>query len=73
MAFSALRSSTKPEPPASAAVEPGNWYLVSDDRHVHLDSRDFGQVDRGRASTSSSASLGAAGLGDGKKRFTIIW
>src|SRR5258706_7956979 len=73
MAFSALRSSTKPEPPASAAVEPGNWYLVSDDRHVHLDSRDFGQVDPRTCQHIVFRFVGAAGLGDGKKRFTIIW
>ena len=71
MTFASLRSVDHPEPPTHVpAVEAGQWYLVSDDRHVHVDSRDFGQIDVSTASTSSSASSGAAGFGDGKKRLT---
>jgi signal peptidase I len=71
--FDALRSSSKPEPPATATVEPGMWYLLSDDRHVHLDSRDYGQVDPATCQHIIFRLVSAAGLGDDKKRLTIIW
>jgi signal peptidase I len=44
--FSVLRSFTSPKSaPPRHTVDPARWFLVSDDRHVHLDSRDYGEVD----------------------------
>ena len=53
-------------------VEPGKAFLVSDDRHFHLDSRDFGQVD---ASTCQHVvyRLWGERFTDGSRRFTILW
>jgi signal peptidase I len=73
MAYSALRAADHPEPPTKATVEPGYWYLVSDDRHVHLDSRDFGQVSPASCQHIVFRLCGAAGFGDAKKRLNVIW
>jgi signal peptidase I len=73
MTFWALRSRDHPEPATSATVEAGKWFLVSDDRHVHLDSRDYGQIDPATCQHIVSRVVGAAGLSDDKRRFDIIW
>ncbi|HEX3343896.1 MAG TPA: signal peptidase I [Polyangiaceae bacterium] len=70
--FWALRADT-PEPPSKALVEPGRWFLVSDDRHVHVDSRDFGQIDVSTCLHIVFRIEGKAGLGDEKKRLNVIW
>jgi signal peptidase I len=56
----------------TSKVEPGKVYLVSDDRHIHLDSRDFGQVD---ASTCEHVVFRLWGqtFADGAHRFNILW
>ena len=53
-------------------VEPGKAFLVSDDRHFHNDSRDYGQVD---ASTCQHVVFRLWGerFTDGSRRFTILW
>jgi signal peptidase I len=71
--FGALRSHERPDPPASATVEARQWFLVSDDRHVHLDSRDFGPVDPNTCQHVVFRLVGAAGFADSKKRLSIIW
>ncbi len=43
--FSVQRSFANPRAAQKRTVDAGRWFLVSDDRHVHLDSRDFGDVD----------------------------
>jgi signal peptidase I len=73
MGFSVLVAAQNPEPPASATVEPSRWYLVSDDRHIHLDSRDFGQVDAASCQHVVFRLVSAAGFGDAKKRLSVIW
>jgi signal peptidase I len=73
MTYSALRTRDHPEPPTKAEVEVGKWYLVSDDRHIHLDSRDFGQIDPNTCLHIVFRLEGAAGFGDSKKRLNIIW
>jgi signal peptidase I len=70
--YSVLRSD-HPEPPTKANVEAGKWYLVSDDRHVHLDSRDFGQVDPSTCQHVVFRLVGAKGWSDWKSRLTFIW
>ena len=56
----------------SAKVEPGKAFIVSDNRHIHQDSRDFGQVD---ASTCEHVvfRLWGATFGDASHRFNILW
>jgi signal peptidase I len=74
MAYSALRAEDRPEPPTRpVTVEAMRWFLVSDDRHVHLDSRDFGQIDPATCQHIVYRLVGAAGFGDTKKRLSIIW
>jgi signal peptidase I len=43
--FDALRLTGNADPPKVAEVPSGQVYLVSDNRHMHLDSRDFNAVD----------------------------
>lgn len=56
----------------SATVEPGKLYLVSDNRFMHQDTRDFGQVD---ASTCLHVvyRLWGESFTDSSRRFTILW
>jgi len=56
----------------SAMVEAGKLYLVSDNRAIHEDSRDFGQVD---ASTCEHIVFRLWGerYSDGSRRFNILW
>jgi signal peptidase I len=70
--FWALRSD-HPEPPTKALVESGRWYLVSDDRHVHVDSRDFGQIDTTGCLHIVFRVESKAGMGDQKKRLNLVW
>lgn len=71
--FWALRAAGRTEPPTSAVVELGRWYLVSDDRHIHVDSRDFGQIDPATCLHIVFRLEGRDGFGDQKKRLTVIW
>jgi signal peptidase I len=73
MSFPALRSQDHPEPPTRADVAAGRWFLVSDDRHIHLDSRDFGQIDPAACRHLVFRLVGAAGFSDEAKRLSIIW
>lgn len=56
----------------SAKVEAGKLYLVSDNRLMHDDSRDFGQVD---ASTCEHIVFRLYGerFTDSSRRFSILW
>jgi signal peptidase I len=60
------------EGPRKAKVEPGTLFLVSDDRHIHKDSRDFGAVD---ASTCEHVvfRLWGQSFGDSSHRFNVLW
>jgi hypothetical protein len=54
-------------------IQPGRWYLVSDDRHIHLDSRDYGQIDPATCQHIVFRVASARGFGDADKRLSIIW
>jgi signal peptidase I len=71
--FEALHSDSQPLPAMKATVEPGRWFLVSDDRHLHVDSRDYGAVDARSCQHIVFRIVGASGLLDPKSRFSIIW
>jgi len=63
-----LRAADFPDPDSSYVTEAGRAFLVSDNRHFHHDSRDFGQVDQG------SCRIVAARLGSGNASgFTVLW
>jgi signal peptidase I len=69
----ALRTPETADRDSKTEVEAGKVYLVSDDRTLHLDSRDFGQI---RPATCHHIALrlwGATGWGDAKKRLTVLW
>ncbi len=71
--FSVLRSREHPVPPTKVNVEPGRWYLLSDDRHVHLDSRDYGAIDPATCEHIVFRLVGAAGVRDRDARMSVIW
>jgi signal peptidase I len=71
--FETLRARENPEPSRPVVVEIGKWFLVSDDRHVHLDSRDFGQADTSSCQHIVFRVVSAAGFFDSKSRLSVIW
>jgi signal peptidase I len=73
LTFSVLRARERGEPPTNVKVEAGKWFLVSDDRHVHVDSRDFGEVDAHSCQHVLFRLVSAAGFTDAGRRLTIIW
>jgi signal peptidase I len=56
----------------TAVVEPGKVYLVSDNRTMHEDSRDFGQVDETTCEHVVFRLWGER-YTDASRRFTILW
>lgn len=71
--FGALRRFDHPNPVTKAHVENGKVYLVSDNRHVHMDSRDYGAVDRATCQRLVFRLWSAEGFGDGDHRFTLLF
>jgi signal peptidase I len=59
--------------PVEVKVPLGKLYLFSDDRYLHLDSRDFGSLPDTSCQHIFFRLWGAAGFGDGTRRFNIIW
>jgi signal peptidase I len=57
----------------SVKVDPGKIVLVSDNRHMHQDSRDFGSIDPSSCQHILFRLWGRAGYGDAPHRFNIIW
>jgi signal peptidase I len=68
-----LRGTERIEPPTRITVEKGRWFLVSDDRHFHLDSRDYGQLDEAACQHVVFRLVGAGGLFDATRRLTVVW
>lgn len=54
-------------------VEAGKLFLASDNRRIHLDSRDFGAVNPDTCLQIVYRLWSAAGIGDAKGRFTFLW
>ncbi|HEX3772627.1 MAG TPA: S26 family signal peptidase [Polyangiaceae bacterium] len=71
--FDALRSANETVPATHVTVEPGRWFLVSDDRHLHVDSRDYGSVESKTCQHILFRIVSARGLRDSDARFSIIW
>ena len=55
-----------------AKVEPDKLWLVSDDRHIHKDSRDFGSVDASSCEHVVFRLWGQT-YGDASHRFNVLW
>jgi signal peptidase I len=72
LTYNAYRARGRPEPPTKADVASGA-YLVSDNRHMHDDSRDFGTLSLSACQHVVFRLWSAAGFSDGKHRFDIIW
>jgi signal peptidase I len=68
----ALRDLAHPEANVKSVVESGKVYLVSDNRHLHLDSRDFGQIDPATCQHIVYRLWGESWF-DSSQRFTFLW
>lgn len=71
--FSALVSADHPEPATKAHIDVGQWFLVSDNRHIHVDSRDYGPIDASGCRHIVFRLWGGDGLGDANKRLSLVW
>ena len=54
-------------------IPAGKGYLLSDDRYLHFDSRDYGLVPEATCQRVLFRLWGGAGFSDGSRRFNIIW
>ena len=54
-------------------VQNGTVFVVSDNRVIHLDSRDFGAVNPTTCQRIYLRVAGSNGIFDAKKRFTVLW
>jgi signal peptidase I len=54
-------------------IEGGQAYLLSDNRMMHLDSRDFGTVPAHSCQRISFRLWGGGGYGDTKHRLSVVW
>ncbi|MEO6418271.1 MAG: signal peptidase I, partial [Polyangiaceae bacterium] len=69
-----LYTNDHPEGATHATVEPGKAFLLSDNRHLHLDSRDFGQVGTTTCQHVVYRLWGAEGWsGSAKRRLSFLW
>jgi signal peptidase I len=73
MTHEILTSTEHAEADRTLTVDPGKIFLVSDNRHMHLDSRDFGSIDPGSCQHVLFRLWGDAGFSDASHRFSIIW
>jgi signal peptidase I len=64
---------TQNDRPIQLRVPAGKSYIYSDNRYLHLDSRDFGSVPDTSCQHIFFRLWGAAGFSDGARRFTILW
>lgn len=57
---------------SASRVEPGHAYLISDNRHLHQDTRDFGLVEDGTCQHIVFRLWGET-WADASRRFTVLW
>ncbi len=70
--FEVLRPSQKGER-TKARVELGRVFLVSDNRQMHVDSRDYGVIDPDLCQHVLFRLWGTSGFSDSARRFTVVW
>jgi signal peptidase I len=56
-----------------AHVDKDRVFLVSDNRDMHVDSREYGQIDPSACQKAVMRLWGAGGFSDGKRRFNFVW
>jgi signal peptidase I len=61
------------DPDTDLHVPPAAFFLLSDDRYLHLDSRDFGSLPTDACRHVLFRLWGADGFADGSRRFNITW
>jgi signal peptidase I len=71
--FYALISADRPEPMTKIRPEGNQWFLVTDNRHIHVDSRDYGPIDTTGCRHIVFRLYGGDGFGDAKKRLSLVW
>ena len=70
--FDSVSQADHPEPPRSTVVPDGQVYLLSDNRHMHLDSRDFNALDPHTCKHIVFRLWSRLGWGDSARRFSFI-
>lgn len=70
--YSVLAHPEYRESSRAAKVEPGQAYLVSDNRHIHKDSRDFGPVALATCEHVVFRLWGRS-YGESSHRFNVLW
>lgn len=70
--YEVLTDPEHPEGDRVAKVEADKAFLVSDNRHIHYDSRDFGPVDLATCEHVVFRLWGTS-FGDSSRRFNILW
>lgn len=68
-----LRNAQYPEPTRNSIVDAGRIYLVSDNRHVHYDSRDFHQISPESCQHIVYRLWGPKGIRDSSRRFNVLF
>ena len=68
-----LRGVTDHDAAFTQKVETGRIFLASDNRRLHQDSRDYGQLNPDTCTQIVYRLWSAAGIGDAKRRFTFLW
>jgi signal peptidase I len=71
--YGTLRAPEPSDPTVGATVPASRWFLVSDNRHAHLDSRDYGPIDPRTCQHIVFRLAGASGLRDADRRLQPIW
>jgi signal peptidase I len=72
VSYKALRAKARREAPTSFRVEKGRIYVVSDNRHIHVDSRDYGTVDPDTCKHLVFRLWSKDGFGDREHRFNFL-
>ncbi len=70
--FEVLRPSQKSER-TKTRVDMGRVFLVSDNRQMHVDSRDYGVIDPELCQHVLLRLWGTSGFSDSSRRFTVVW
>ena len=70
--YEALRAKARTEPPSKWTVEKDRIYVLSDNRHLHVDSRDYGTVDPNTCKHIVFRLWSKDGFGDALHRFNFL-
>ena len=73
MTHEVLRGKHRVEEKRETTVETGKIFLLSDNVHMHQDSRDFGPIEPATCQHVVYRLWGRGGLADKSSRFTFIW